>query len=116
MVINDREMQNRRINSRVIAHLDCRITHGGASYDAVIVDLSQKGALMASKFLPPTGSEISIILQTQLLKNTLILSGTVLREIQIRPEDGPLCRFAVQFGHTPLDLIILLNKLLASQP
>jgi hypothetical protein len=116
MVMNGSEIQNRRTNSRIIVHLDCRITHGGASYDAVIVDLSQKGALMASKFLPPTGSEISIILQTQLLKNTLILNGTVLREIQIRSEEGLLCRFAVQFGHTPLDLIILLNKLLSSKP
>jgi hypothetical protein len=115
MVINGRETQNRRINARIIAHLNCRITYGGASYDAVTVDLSQRGALMASKFLPPTGSEISIILQTKLLENMLTLSGTVLREIPIRPEDGPLCRFAVQFGHTPLDLIILLNKLLTSQ-
>jgi hypothetical protein len=113
MSIKSKDAQDRRINSRVIARLDCTITYEKTSHEAVIVDLSLKSAMVSSKFRPPAGSIITIALQTPHLKNTLLLRGKVLRGAPIMSEHGPMNRYAVRFGHTPLDLIVLLNKLIA---
>jgi hypothetical protein len=113
MAIKSKNAQDRRINSRVIARLDCTITYEKNSYEAVIVDLSLKSAMLSSKFGPPTGSEITITLQTPHLKNSVLLRGKVLRGAPVMSEHGPMNRYAVRFGRTPPDLIVLLNKLIA---
>lgn len=81
------------------------------TYDAVIVDLTQKGALLSSDFLPPTGENISITIPPKLLKKELLLSGKVTRGTMVMTDQGQKGRFVVHFGQYPLDLISLLAKL-----
>ncbi len=113
MGLSGKETQDRRSNSRVIARMDCTIACGDGIYEGVIVDLSIKGALVSSKFPAPAGSEISITLRTPLLKEPLSLTGNVLRTSRIMSEHEPMNRIAVRFGRTPLDLVVLVNKLVA---
>jgi len=76
-----------------------------------MVDISLKGALISSKFLPPKQGHVTITLQTPHLKKPLILPGEVTRGDWTMSEHGKMGRFAIRFSHTPLDLIGLINKL-----
>ncbi|RPJ13510.1 MAG: PilZ domain-containing protein, partial [Desulfobacteraceae bacterium] len=110
-----RVFRDQRENSRIIALLDCRFIHNNLAYDAVIVDLSQKGAKLSSKFMPPAGSEIVTTIRSNQLENELKLYGKVLRGARVMTDHGNMGRFVVRFHNTPLDLISLLGKLLGSQ-
>ncbi len=99
------------MNSRVIALLKCQFTFEETTHEAVIVDISLKGALISSKFLPPQQGHITITLQTPRLKKALILPGEVIRGDWTMSEHGRVGRFAIRFSHMPLDLIGLINKL-----
>ena len=115
MVIRSRASQDLRGNSRVIALMNCRFTHQDITYDAVVVDLSQKGAMLSSDFLPPTGSNVSITIQSNPLKKELLLSGKVTRGTTVGTDQGKKGRFVVHFGQYPIDLINLLSKLHSSK-
>ena len=43
---------DKRYNSRTVVRLDAKITYERSEHAAVIVDLSQRGALISSEFLP----------------------------------------------------------------
>ncbi|MEJ2111814.1 MAG: PilZ domain-containing protein [Acidobacteriota bacterium] len=111
MAILSKVSQDQRFSSRVIAQLDCRMEYNNSVYDAVIVDLSQKGALVMAPSIPPTDENIKIIINSKHLQKELILTGTVLRSTEVMTEQGKRRRFALSFHESPLDLIILIGKL-----
>lgn len=111
MAIISRATQDHRMASRVIGRLDCQFTFEGKSHDAVIVDISLGGALLSSKFLPPTDGDVTIILQTPLLKKTALLYGKVIRGSWSMSDHGKRGRFGIKFNQTSLDAIKLINQL-----
>jgi hypothetical protein len=111
MTIRSRVSQDRRDTSRVMARLDCQFTFAEASYKAVIVDLSLKGAYLSAKVLPPDNSTIFIALNHPATKKEITFSGTVMRGISVMSEQGKMGRFGIRFGTIPLDLIELINSL-----
>jgi hypothetical protein len=112
--MKNRLIRDRRLISRVPARLGCRFTYQGIGRDAVIIDLSLNGAYLASKFLPPTGGDVSIALTTQASKCALTLEGKVVRGGESVSDHGTLSRFAVRFDRTSLELIKLINQLAAN--
>ncbi len=110
-VISSRVTQDRRANSRVMVRLDCQCTFNGVNYPAVIVDLSLKGAFLSAKFLPPVGSAVTVTLQTPHLRRDLTVEGSVARGTRVMTEHGEQGRFGIRFNNTPLDLVVLINKL-----
>jgi hypothetical protein len=108
---NERFVQDRRRFSRLSALTDCEFTFKELPHKAVIVDLSLIGALLSSKFLPPRGSSVKILLQPPHLKEPLTLDGTVVRGGWGTSDQGEISRFAVQFDSLTADLIRVLNRL-----
>ncbi len=113
MAIRSRATQDRRGISRVIARMDCQFVHEGVSRDAVIVDFSLKGAFLSSKYLPPKGAHVTVTVQPPHVKKALVLEGKVIRGNQGMSEYGEMGRFGIQFSHSSLDLIELINKLIS---
>ncbi len=111
MNIRSRVEQDRRKTSRVMARLACHFTHAGISHEAVIVDLSLKGAYLSSKFLPPNNSPITVSLEPPSVKKEIKFSGSVIRGTWAMSEHGKLGRFGVRFGATHLDLMMLITSL-----
>jgi hypothetical protein len=111
MSISNRVVQDRRRYSRLSALLDCEFTYKELTHKAVIVDLSLNGALLSSKFLPPKGSIVKILLRSPHLEEPLALDGTVIRGAWNMSDHGELSRFAVQFDGLTLDLVKILNSL-----
>jgi len=76
-----------------------------------MIDLSFGGAFLSSKFLPPTGSAISVTLKNPALKKELKLEATVQRGTWVMSDHGKRGRFGIRFIHVPLDLVKLINSL-----
>ena len=111
MPIQSRMSQDRRSSSRVVELLDCLFTYGDSIHNAVIVDLSQKGAKLSSRCRVPTGDTIEITIPLEDLKKKIILSGKVMRSTRVATDHGLKYRSVIRFSHTPLDLLSLLAKL-----
>ncbi len=111
MTVQSRISKDRRSSSRVVEILDCHFRCGDATYSAVILNLSQKGALLSSRFEVPTGKTVEITVHSEHLNKNLILKGIVERSNGVWTEFGPLKRFVVRFSHTPLELLRLITKL-----
>ena len=109
--MSNRVVQDRRRFSRLSALLDCEFTFKELTHKAVIVDLSLNGALLSSKFLPPKGTTVKILLPSPQLKETLALDGTVVRGGWGMSDHGEKSRFSVQFDSLTPDLIKILNSL-----
>ena len=90
METGKKAMQDSRNNSRVDSCIDCRFVYKNVPYEAVVVDLSQKGAKISSLFLPPTGAPISIALNSKHLKKELMLYGEVVRGSREMTDHGLL--------------------------
>jgi hypothetical protein len=110
MTINSRAMQDRRKASRVIARLDCSFTLEGNRHEAVIVDLSMKGALLSSKFLPTAGSTITIELSPPAVKKMLCIDCTVLRGTWVMADQGKRSRFSIRLEGVGPELLLLVSK------
>jgi hypothetical protein len=110
MTINSRATQDRRKTSRVIARLDCSFTLEGTRHEAVIVDLSMKGALLSSKFLPKTGSTISIAINPPAVRKMLSIDCTVLRGTWVMADQGKRSRFSIRFEGAGPELLLLISK------
>lgn len=102
---------DRRSSSRVVELLDCSFTYGDESHSAVIVDLSQNGAMLSSRCRVPIGDIIGINIPLEDVKKKLTVNGKVMRSTRVATDHGLRYRSVVQFGHTPLDLVILVAKL-----
>ncbi len=111
LAIKSRVVQDSRKISRVATRMDCQLTQGGNTFDAVIINLSLGGAFISSKNLLPTGSSVTLTLKSPELKNDLKLEGTVLRGDWVMSDHGKLGRFGIRFSHTSLDLIKLISSL-----
>ena len=109
MAIRSITMQDRRNISRVIVRLDCQFVHDGTTYDAVVVDLSLKGAFLSSTFLPPNNSIITVTLISPVTQKTLIFDATVLRGTWAMSDHGKRSRFGIRFTYAPVDLIALMR-------
>ena len=115
MAIKSRVSQDRRNTSRLIAQLECNLKHKKKGYSAVIVDLSSKGALISSSFVPALNDLIEITVQSKHLKRDLNLSGQVLRSADAMTEHGKRGRFVVRFHESPLDLTLLIGKIYSAK-
>ncbi len=94
-----------------MARLDCCFISGGTRHDAVIVDLSMKGAFLSAKALPSNGSTITVELKPPAVKKPLSFQAAVLRGTWVMSEHGKLGRFGIRFAATPTDLIPLISRL-----
>ena len=108
MPIEKRSVQDRRSVSRITTNLACQLTFNGIHYQAVIKNLSLKGALLISTFIPPQGGLVSIRLRAP---DTLSLIGKVVRTDWTLSEPGTAGALTIQFSHNPPGLIGLIGKL-----
>ena len=111
MTIRTRVSQDRRNTSRIIARLNCHFTFEEVSHEAVIVDLSLKGAYISAKSLPPNGSNIRVAIQPPDLKKEMVFNATVTRGTWATSENGKLGRFGIRFGAVSPDLMNLIREL-----
>jgi len=104
-------VQDRRAAARVNAHLVCQFSFQKHDYEAMIKDISLKGAFLWSAFMPPVGSNVVITVQTPLLASPLVLEATVVRTDCSLNERGTAGSFAVIFNSSPLGLVKLISLL-----
>ena len=111
MPIKSRVSKDQRGNSRTVTRLECRLEFKNTVYDATIIDLSSKGALISSPCQPAVHDEVKINLKTKHLPGELKLTGKILRISNVMTEYGRRSRFSVLFHECPLDLIVFVGKL-----
>lgn len=111
MTIKSRVTQDRRNASRVMARLDCRFISEGVSHDAVIVDLSLKGAFLSSKFLPPNGSTITVEIKPPAVKKPVSFDSKVLRGTWVMSDQGKRGRFGIRYSASNPELLVLIGRL-----
>jgi hypothetical protein len=78
---------------------------------AVVVNLSQTGAMLSSGFQVPAGDTIEITIPTEDLDKNIKLTGKATRSTRVTTDHGIKYRTVIQFTHTPLGLLNLLSKL-----
>ena len=94
-----------------MAYLGCQFAFEGVTREAIIRELSLKGAFLLSTFMPPQGGNVIVTLKTPFLENTLVLEGTVVRSGCGLSGRGTAGTFTIRFNHSSSDLIELFNKL-----
>jgi len=128
--VQNRVLQDRRRLSRISVQMECRFKSEENEYGALMLDLSQGGALLSSTLLPPREgftsqehshdsddefpaeeSRISITLDAGSLKTPMTLSGTIRRSSIGMSEYGKVAQFGVEFENTPLELLRLISRL-----
>ena len=133
--IQNRVLQDRRRLSRISVQMECRFKAEEKEFGALMLDLSQGGALLSSTLLPPQGghaepetlpdeedhvkegdvppeeSRIFITLEAGGLKAPMTLSGTIRRSAVGMSEYGRVAQFGVEFENTPLELLRLISVL-----
>ena len=115
MSAQSRVSQDRRGGSRVIALAECHLKYKDKDYDAVIVDLSSRGAMITASCVPALHDEVKINLRSKYVLRELNLTGKVLRSGEAMTEYGKKGRFVVRFLESPLDLVLLIGKLYSSK-
>jgi len=130
--VQNRVLQDRRRLSRISVQMECRFTSDEKEYGALMLDLSQGGALISSTLLPAQQdiieddrsskkdedfpdqeSRVSITLDAIGLKGPMTLCGTIKRSAIGMSEYGKVAQFGVEFEHTPLELLRLISRLSA---
>jgi len=115
--VQNRVLQDQRRQSRISVQMECRFKSNEKEYGALMLDLSQGGALISSTFLPEHGNfpvqdnKISITLESNNLKAPLTLSGTIKRSSIGMSEYGKVAQFGIEFENTPLELLRLISAL-----
>ncbi len=112
MATQRRPIQDRRAALRYYANLTCQFTFEENEYEAFIREISLIGAFLWSTFMPPRGADVSVKLETSLLRYPLILEGKIARRDCKYTEWGKVGAFAITFSHRPPGLISLINKLI----
>ncbi len=105
-----RMAQDRRKLSRVIVRQNCSFNYEGATYEAVMVDLSLKGAFLSAAFLPPNGATIRITLDPPGGQKPLVLDGRVVRGTWVMSDHGRRGRFGIVFTSTPIGITRLISS------
>ena len=130
--VQNRVLQDRRRLSRISVQMECRFKSDDKEYGALMLDLSQGGALLSSTLLPTQQdniedeyfskkdeefpeeeSRVCITLDAAGLKGPMTLSGTIKRSAIGMSEYGKVAQFGVEFEHTPLELLRLISRLSA---
>jgi c-di-GMP-binding flagellar brake protein YcgR len=134
--VQNRVLQDRRRLSRISVQMECQFKSDDKEYGALLLDLSQGGALLSSTLLPAQqgsadqedgdGNEysqkndddfldhesaISITLNASGLKGPMTLSGKIKRRSIGMSEYGKVVQFGVEFAHSPLELLRLISRL-----
>ena len=134
--VQNRVLQDRRRLSRISVQMECRFISNDKEYGALILDLSQGGALISSALLSPnedipndenptvqeiisvsdgnipaTESKIYITLEASGLKAPLTLKGKIRRSSIGMSEYGKVAQFGIEFENTPLELLRLISLL-----
>ena len=139
--VQNRVFQDRRRLSRISVQMECRLKSAEKEFGALLLDLSQGGALLSSTLLssqenlpsqeislqedisipkrsskkddnlPSEESTISITLEDSSLKGPMTLSGKIKRSSLGMSEYGKVAQFGVEFEHTPLELLRLISRL-----
>jgi hypothetical protein len=115
MVIPQR-VQDRRAVSRVSADMECRYTYDGMEYSGFVREISLKGALLLSSYMPPHGAAISIRLNASLRDGQLLLDAKVVRRDCKDTERGTVKAFGVAIHNGSLALAQLVTRLAAAVP
>ena len=118
-----RVLQDSRKQSRVFVQIECRFESDEKEYDALMLDLSQGGALLASTFLPDEKNipsqenKITITIEgIDVLKAPLALSGTIRRSNVGMSEFGKMAQFGIEFENSPLELLRLIGAMSKAKP
>jgi len=82
-------------------------------YEAFVRDLSLKGAFLRCNFIPPQGSNVFVKLATPLLREAVILEGTVVCLERSLAEQGGAGAVTVKFNRSSPELIVLMSKLVS---
>jgi hypothetical protein len=105
-------VSDRRSVPRIQVHLDCQVIFEGNEYDAVIQDISIRGAFLWSSFMPPHDSPVSLQLKPNFAKPLLILKGNVARRDCKYKEHGKVGAFAIIFSNNSHSLLQSLDSLI----
>lgn len=116
MAMRVRSTSDIRTISRMIVRLDCHFTHEGVKHQAVMVDLSLKGAFLSAKFLPPNDSTITVTLGSPVVDKPMSFEGKVVRGTWAMTDHGKRGRFGVVFSYAPTGIISLMTKVMSTLP
>lgn len=94
--------------------MNCTFEFEGVEHHAFIRDISLTGAFLLSTFMPPHGAEISIKLQSSLLKSSMSLDAKIVRRECNYTDRGATEAFSVKFSRSSLDLVRLIGRLAQS--
>ena len=111
MAVTSRVLQDRRNISRISTRFNCRFDYEGVVRDAVVLNLSLKGALLSSRVMPPIDADVTMIMKPPGCKETLKLNGKVIRGGWGVSDHGAIGRFGVRFTTSSADLLTLISKL-----
>ena len=116
-IIKSRVFKDNRKLSRVVLNMECLLESDGRKYNALMVDLSQGGALLSTTLLlfediPETQSKVSVTLKEgDILKAPLVLEGTIRRSSIGISEFGKEAKLGIEFKEPPLALLRLIRLL-----
>ena len=111
MVAQRRPILDRRVASRVKVELRGRFACEKIEHEAVITNISFISAFLKSSFVPATGSNIALKIESPLLEAPLTLEGIVVRYACSNEELGIVDSFAVRFNRIDQELVLLVNQL-----
>lgn len=111
MGVTSRVVKDRRNLSRIATRFLCHFTYEGVSREAVVINLSLKGALLSSKFMPPIGASVSLTMRPPASKDPVKLEGKVIRGGWGISDHGAIGKFGIRFGANSSTLIAMINKL-----
>jgi len=113
-----RVLQDPRKHSRIFVQVECRFKSEEKDYEALMIDLSQGGALLSSTFqpsqetVPTVENKVAITIDTGgKVKSPMTLNGTIKRSSIGASEFGKVVQLGIEFESTSLELLRLINVL-----
>jgi len=131
--VSGHALRDRRRLSRVSAQMECWFTYDNKEYEALLLDLSQEGAFLASTFLPDLQSKVIITLEADCLEAPLTIKGTVTRSVKnvnkapmmfqaaisrgagTTSEHGDVYQFGVEFENPSQEILRVISSLSADR-
>jgi hypothetical protein len=95
--------------------LDCCFEYEGKKHDAVIIDISLNGAYLSSRFLPPSGRIVRVVVKVPGAGTPIVLEGPVTRISRGMTEYGITSRFGMEFPSPPLQLSEVISALVSGK-
>ena len=104
-------IQDRRVHSRLPVLLSCEFTWDSVAYQALVMDLSPRGAFLASHCIPPNRCPIRVTIRSPQLKRTVTVDGSVVRGGWFLPHQSKSGGFGVRFSRVSPPLLLVLREL-----